>query len=92
MPLNAKFIIGFTIFKPDKYYYLSGFINLNNMHLAIFCLLGGALRYVFQVARSLIKGVEKPSYSATCKHPGNAWLGLIVVFPLLLLIFLITNW
>ncbi len=62
------------------------------MHLAIFCLLGGALRYVFQLLMSFIKGTEKPLYSSTCKHQGNAWLGLIVIFPLLLLIFLISNW
>jgi hypothetical protein len=47
---------------------------------------------VFQVVRSLIKGTERPSYPATCKHPGNAWLGLLVIFPILILIFLITNW
>lgn len=62
------------------------------MHLAIFCLLGGALRYVFQLLRSLIKGTERPLYQATCKHSGNAWLGLIVIFPILILFFLITNW
>lgn len=62
------------------------------MQSAIFCLLGGALRYLFQVVRSIIKGTEKPLYQTTCKHPANAWLGLIVIFPLLLLIFLVANW
>lgn len=62
------------------------------MHLAIFCLLGGALRYVFQLLRSFISGSERPSYHATCKHSGNTWLGLLVTFPLLILFFLITNW
>jgi len=58
----------------------------------IFCFIGSSIRYIIQLIYSLLTGSERPKYSMVCQNKSNAWLGFLLVIPILLLYLLINRW
>ncbi|PXY02589.1 hypothetical protein DF185_00405 [Marinifilum breve] len=58
----------------------------------IFCFIGGSIRFVILYMRYLITGEERPKYSLVCQNKSNAWLGFLLIIPLVLLYLIIYQW
>lgn len=58
----------------------------------IFCFLGSVIRYVYELIHSFLTGKERPKFYLVCQNKSNAYLGFLLLIPLLILYLVIYHW
>jgi hypothetical protein len=54
----------------------------------IFCFIGSVIRYTGQIISAVFTGKEVPKFSMVCQNKSNAWLGFLIVVPIILWYFI----